>query len=140
MLKKDPEVTKSCGWRDAIAFSKPQTYNFSAHEKTQFSGKANSVVVTFQVGLIDMSFRDKARVQLIVGVGLGKKLCQDQGAFIPIIRLSQDTQAPRECHIGVIPALRPDNKDCLKKKFSIKVKKKSKKKGRWPGRYGHFNI
>ena len=60
-------------------------------------------------------------------------------------------------------------KDCLKKKFSIKVKKKSKKKGRWPsrriktwyiynnnivflfmkklfsyldfsGRYGHFNV
>ena len=59
--------------------------------------------------------------------------------------------------------------DCLKKKFSIKVKKKSKKKGRWPsrriktwyiynnnivflfmkklfsyldfsGRYGHFNV
>ena len=61
------------------------------------------------------------------------------------------------------------DKDCLKKKFSIKVKKKSKKKGRWPsrriktwyiynnnivflfmkklfsyldfsGRYGHFNV
>ena len=47
MLKKDTEVTKRYGWRNAIAFSKPQTYNFSAHEKTQFSGKANSVVVTF---------------------------------------------------------------------------------------------
>ena len=47
MLKKDPEVTKKYGRRDGISFSKPQTYNFSAHEKTQFSGKANSVVVTF---------------------------------------------------------------------------------------------
>ena len=44
MLKKDPEVTKRYGRRDAIAFGKPQTYYFSAHEKTQFPGKANSVL------------------------------------------------------------------------------------------------
>ena len=44
MLKKDPEVTKRYGRRDAIAFGKPQTYNFSAHEKTQFPGKAKSAL------------------------------------------------------------------------------------------------
>ena len=44
MLKKVPEVTKRYGLRDAIAFRKPQTYNFSAHEKNQFPGKANSVL------------------------------------------------------------------------------------------------
>ena len=42
MQKKDPKVTQRYRWRDAIAFSYPQTYNFSAHKKTQFPGKANS--------------------------------------------------------------------------------------------------
>ena len=51
MLKKDPEGTKKYGWRDAIAFSKPQTNNFSAYEKTKLPGKANNVMATQRTSL-----------------------------------------------------------------------------------------
>ena len=47
MLKNDPEVTKGYGWRDSIAFSEPQSNNFSENEKSHFPGKADSVLLIF---------------------------------------------------------------------------------------------